>query len=78
MTARIVLCLNCLDSSQPVRAIPVGHDKGGQRDSYRETVDLCDLCSNALVKGDFKTLVRRYQDQIIIVRKPFPIEQKGD
>lgn len=49
------LCNNCLDSSDSVRAVPVGPDKGSQRDPYRETLDLCPLCRDALISGDLSS-----------------------
>lgn len=57
----MILCLNCLEVG--AKGVPVGHDKGSQRDPYRESVYLCDPCARALLSGDFVTLAYRNREQ---------------
>lgn len=65
--SRMTLCLNCLNPG----AIPVevGPEKGNQRDPYRDTLDLCDICASALVNADFATLADRQADERMIKRE---------
>lgn len=58
---RMSVCSNCLNNG--ASPVPVGPEKGGQRDPYRDTVDLCLTCKNALLSGDFTVLHHRYTDQ---------------
>lgn len=58
---RLTLCLNCLAIG--ATAIPVGHAKGNQFDSYHETLDLCPECKQALQAGDFATLAARHTNE---------------
>lgn len=62
---RLILCLNCLGQDE-VTPFPVGPEKGSQRDPYRETVDLCLVCSDTLIAGDFGTLASRNQTVVTI------------
>lgn len=55
---RITLCLNCLETG--ATAVAVGPDKGHQMDSYRDTLDLCNVCAVALLGGDFHALAERH------------------
>jgi hypothetical protein len=65
MRMRILVCMNCLVTSQdppdngPIRAIPVGVERGTQYDRYQESVDLCEDCAEALVLGNFVRLAER-------------------
>jgi len=54
---RLTLCLNCLEVGAV--AVSVGPDQGNQRDSWRETVDLCPICKPMLLKGNFYGLAQR-------------------
>ena len=56
---RLSLCLNCLEATAVVD-VPVGPDKGTQRDPYRDTLSLCPTCSGALLDGDFAQLAERH------------------
>lgn len=65
---RILVCVNCLATSQddpplngPIRPFAVGPEKGTQYDHYRESVDLCEDCAEALVLGNFARLADRNQ-----------------
>jgi hypothetical protein len=58
--------MNCLSTNQDpeiangaIRSVPVGAEKGNQYDSFRETVDLCEDCTEALVLGKFVKLAER-------------------
>ena len=53
-----VLCENCL--ADGASAVPVGHEIGNQRDSYRDSLFLCEPCSEALLKHDFFTFAGRF------------------
>jgi hypothetical protein len=55
---RITLCLNCLATG--AKGIEVGPTKGPQMDPYRDQIDLCDICRDALLTGDFHTLSTRH------------------
>lgn len=63
MTGRrsLTLCLNCL--SPGASAVEVGPEKGSQRDPYRDALDLCDLCRDALLAGNFSLLAEQQADQ---------------
>lgn len=63
----ISLCLNCLQRGD-VKDVPVGPDRGSQRDPYRVTLSLCPTCEAALVEGDFATLHRLYQPTATVER----------
>jgi hypothetical protein len=67
MSHSISLCLNCLARGK-VTAVPVGQEKGSQRDPYRETLSLCETCGQALVLGDFAALHARYQSETTVNR----------
>lgn len=63
---RLDLCLNCLEpGAQP---IPIGHDKGSQRDPYRETLPLCSACEGALLEGRMETFHSRFAISRTVVR----------
>lgn len=40
----------------------IGPDLGGQRDSYRKSIDLCAICRLLLEAADFGTLANRRRD----------------
>lgn len=69
MTIR--LCLNCLSTG--ANAVAVGPDKGGQRDSYRDTVDLCLECKAALLTGKFHVLATRHK-----VERTIRVDAQGE
>ncbi len=60
----MILCLNCLETG--AKGVPVGRDKGTQRDPYRESVPLCEPCTTALLAGDFVTLAERNRRERVI------------
>ncbi len=64
MPRSISLCLNCLSAG--ARPVEVGPQKGVQIDPYREAVDLCDACRNALLGGHFDVLARRFQRSRVV------------
>lgn len=68
MPDALSLCLNCLERG--ASSIEVGPEKGSQRDPFRETLNLCDTCSSALLAGDFATLADRQADERMIKRDP--------
>lgn len=61
---RVTLCVNCLESG--AAPVAVGPDKGNQFDSYRDTIDLCFICKDALYAGDFETLASRHTNERIL------------
>lgn len=63
----MTLCLNCLEETTQ-RPTPVGHDIGSQRDPNYRTVQLCEVCSDALVDGHFDVLHERYNQERTIRR----------
>lgn len=62
------ICSNCLENFTGVQPVPVGNERGSQMDPTRNTVDLCNDCATALVKGDFKKLHERYSETRTITR----------
>jgi hypothetical protein len=62
------LCMNCLTYG-PVRNVPVGFEKGHQRDPYQEKLPLCLTCETALTNGRFDVLHERYSDERNISRE---------
>lgn len=72
MTNSLSLCNNCLKVD--AESVPIGHDKGGQRDPYRDIVWLCPECSAALHAGDFATLHERYESERTVRAAPRPPE----
>jgi hypothetical protein len=60
------LCLNCL--AVGARPFAVGPDKGGQRDAYRDTIDLCGECSGALATADLSTFTIRHAENRTVRR----------
>lgn len=60
------LCDNCLDDG--AKGFPVGHDKGTQRDPYRDHVTLCEPCRDALVAGAFGALHARFRAERTVTR----------
>jgi len=63
---RLNLCLNCLQPG--ASGIEVGPDIGTQRDPYRESLQLCEPCRDALLSGDFATLADRQADERTVKR----------
>lgn len=53
------LCINCMEYTE-CREVPVGHEKGSQRDPYRDTIVLCEPCGGALETPDLATFHSRY------------------
>jgi len=50
------------------RPFAIGPDKGGQRDAYRDTLDLCGACGAALTSGDLSTFTIRHAETRTIRR----------
>jgi hypothetical protein len=63
------ICLCCLEQAHLV-PVAVGPEKGNQRDPYRDYLHICVPCGNALLKGDFGALARRYTASRTIERRP--------
>lgn len=62
------LCQNCLgDGATPVE---VGPTRGPQMDPYREQIELCAACKEALLAGDLSTFHSHYTDERTIRRNP--------
>ena len=55
------VCENCLEETS-VRKTPVGHEKGHQHDPYRVQLDLCEMCSEALVCSNWTLIHQRFAD----------------
>jgi hypothetical protein len=64
---QLTLCLNCLQADN-VSDVEVGPEKGSQRDAFRNTISLCEICESALLNGDFATLADRQADERMIKR----------
>jgi hypothetical protein len=58
------LCLNCLEAGG--KGFPIGHEKGDQRDPYRETISLCADCSGALSSGNLWLFNQRFRAERVI------------
>lgn len=56
----LTLCLNCLENGARPRSI--GPEKGNQMDPYRDTIDLCIECWDALSTGKMRVFNNRYRD----------------
>lgn len=63
--ARITLCSNCLTVGH-TGDVPVGHEKGSQRDPYHDTVSLCEECATLLLTSDFTGLAKRNRTSVTI------------
>lgn len=63
---RLWLCMNCLQSG--AKGVDVGPDKGSQRDPYRESIPLCEICEGALLEGNFEVLAARHTNERVINR----------
>lgn len=55
---RLSICANCLENG--ATPVQVGPEKGRQYDAYRDTIDLCLACKNALLSADFNVIHARY------------------
>jgi hypothetical protein len=53
------LCTNCMDYGC-ISGVPVGHERGHQRDPYREQILLCSACAGALIRGSLRIFHERY------------------
>lgn len=62
----INLCANCLQDGAV--GVDVGAEKGTQRDPYREAVQLCPTCAEALSRGDFEAIHERFAESRTIER----------
>lgn len=65
-----MLCGNCL--ALGAAKVPVGYDKGSQRDPYRDQVPLCQPCRTALFAGEFAALAGRYTAGRYVSQRPAP------
>jgi hypothetical protein len=64
------LCANCLctGDASTVKPVPVGPEKGSQRDPYRDSLDLCEPCSTALLSGNLGVFAGRYSHERTVSR----------
>lgn len=53
------LCINCMEYTE-CRKVPVGQEKGTQRDPYHDTLTLCEPCGDALETPDLAMFHDRY------------------
>jgi hypothetical protein len=62
-----LLCLNCLElGAVPV---PVGNEKGSQRDPYREVLPLCGPCRDSLIEGNLGMFHARHRVERSVIRE---------
>jgi len=71
------ICTNCMAFGN-VRNVPVGNDKGHQRDPYRDQIPLCSLCEEALGKGSLREFHERYEDSTTVYRDALEPEKETD
>lgn len=58
-----------------IRGVPVGHDKGHQRDPYRDEIPLCSLCEEDLVLGSLSKFHERYRSNATVARADLEPEE---
>lgn len=65
----MTLCENCLDTVEnPVR-LPVGFEKGPQRDPFHITRTLCETCANAVQEGRWDVVHEMYSVERKVTRE---------
>lgn len=66
MHTALHLCVNCFDEG--ATPVDVGREQGNQRDPFRDQIDLCIPCRDALQTGNMTAFHERWEKQKTVTR----------